>query len=181
MDKRTTQTKEKIRLTLLKLIKQKPLEDITVSELCASCNIHRKTFYSYYKKTVDVLNECYDKLNEEFLNLYSNGIINNKMDFKNIFNKLNTFILQNLDTYHLLANTCERVNLIERANKIIRKALIDSICEETVDLNRANKFKICFIINGSICTYLHWLNNPSMCSISYVSATCINICKTVLN
>lgn len=50
MDKRTTQTKEKIRLTLLKLIKQKPLEDITVSELCASCNIHRKTFYSYYKK-----------------------------------------------------------------------------------------------------------------------------------
>ncbi len=50
-------SKAMLKAGLLKLLKEKPLSQITVYELCAVSQINRTTFYKYYGSQTDLLNE----------------------------------------------------------------------------------------------------------------------------
>ena len=50
-------TKTMLKTGLLKLLKEKPLSQISVFELCAVSQINRTTFYKYYGNQADILNE----------------------------------------------------------------------------------------------------------------------------
>jgi AcrR family transcriptional regulator len=62
MDKRIINTKKKLTNTLLILIKDKRIQDITVLELCKQAKINRTTFYKYYKDVEDLVNKTEDSL-----------------------------------------------------------------------------------------------------------------------
>lgn len=64
MDIRIKRTKELINNAMLELIKEKPIEKITPTELCRRATINRNTFYSHYKSTNEVLNDIEDELFE---------------------------------------------------------------------------------------------------------------------
>lgn len=53
---------------LMKLLKEKPLEKITIYELCAEAQLNRVTFYKYYGSQVELLadieNDCFRQLEE---------------------------------------------------------------------------------------------------------------------
>lgn len=55
MDLRVKRTKRLIDTAMLELIKEKPVEKITPTELCRRAEINRNTFYSHYKSTSEVL------------------------------------------------------------------------------------------------------------------------------
>ena len=57
MDKRILHTKKFVQDALLELIKEKKLNEISVSELCKRATINRNTFYSHYNNPMDVLEE----------------------------------------------------------------------------------------------------------------------------
>ena len=48
MDLRVTKTQRAIRAAFLELREKKPLEKITVKELCQRAEIHKSTFYDHY-------------------------------------------------------------------------------------------------------------------------------------
>lgn len=56
-DRRQRKTRSAIRNALLELLKDKPLESITVSELAQNADINRKTFYNNYTCIADVAEE----------------------------------------------------------------------------------------------------------------------------
>ena len=56
-DRRVRKTKNAITKTLLQLMEQKAISDITVSELTEAADINRKTFYNHYDNLDSVLNE----------------------------------------------------------------------------------------------------------------------------
>ena len=62
MDRRIINTKKKLTNTLLLLIQEKRLKDITVLELCKKANINRTTFYKYYKDVEDLVNKTEESL-----------------------------------------------------------------------------------------------------------------------
>ena len=49
MDIRIEKTKTAIHNTFLELRSKKPLEKITIKELCEKAQINKSTFYSHYK------------------------------------------------------------------------------------------------------------------------------------
>ena len=55
MDRRIINTKKKLTNTLLTLMNNKPLKEITVLELCKEANINRTTFYKYYEDIDDLV------------------------------------------------------------------------------------------------------------------------------
>lgn len=57
-DLRIIKTKEGLRTALLKMLEEKPLEQISISELCREAKINRGTFYLHYAN-VDALFEEY--------------------------------------------------------------------------------------------------------------------------
>ena len=49
MDLRVEKTEKAIKNAFIELRSQKPLEKITVKELCAEARINKSTFYSHYQ------------------------------------------------------------------------------------------------------------------------------------
>ena len=64
LDRRTKYTKNIIKESLLKMVKKKPFEKITVTEICKMCEINRGTFYIHYCDLYDVLDDLLDEMKE---------------------------------------------------------------------------------------------------------------------
>lgn len=64
-------TAKKMDLALVELLKTKPLEYVTVSEICQKAGVNRSTFYLHYETVVDLLNETTRLLLDEFLTYFT--------------------------------------------------------------------------------------------------------------
>ena len=64
-------TATKMDLALISLLKKKPFEYITVSEICKVAGINRSTFYLHYETVADLLDEATKYLLNDFLSYFS--------------------------------------------------------------------------------------------------------------
>mgnify|MGYP002514540843 CR=1 FL=1 len=64
-------TAVKMDLALISLLKKKPFEYITVSEICKNAEVNRSTFYLHYETIGDLLNETARYLLNDFLSYFS--------------------------------------------------------------------------------------------------------------
>ena len=67
-------TATKIDLALISLLKQKPLDYITVSEICKTAGVNRSTFYLHYETIGDLLSETTRYLLDQFMSYFSQDI-----------------------------------------------------------------------------------------------------------
>lgn len=68
VDKRVKSTKEQLYVSFLKLMKEMPIEKITISRLCIEAKINRNTFYTHYGSVEALLGE----IEENFGSLVKN-------------------------------------------------------------------------------------------------------------
>lgn len=66
-DRRVLYTKMFLKESLLELMKEKPIDKITPTELCRHANINRNTFYSHYYTTRDLLVEIEDEFSSQII------------------------------------------------------------------------------------------------------------------
>ena len=50
-----TQIEKKIRSGFIRLLETKPIEQITVTEICAEAGVSKRSFYNYYCDKFDVI------------------------------------------------------------------------------------------------------------------------------
>lgn len=62
MDARIEKTKIKLEQALLKLLKRKQRENISVVELCREADVNRSTFYVYYNSVEDLFDEIFGRI-----------------------------------------------------------------------------------------------------------------------
>ena len=74
VDKRVEATKEKLKNTLIELVKDERLEDISISELCKTAGINRNTFYSHYSSVEELLEELEDEFLAQLLKQLENDM-----------------------------------------------------------------------------------------------------------
>lgn len=63
-DQRTRATKRTIRRAFTGLLRRKPIQSISVKELCASAGVSRGTFYAHYTGLYDLLGQLEEELME---------------------------------------------------------------------------------------------------------------------
>ncbi len=71
-------TAQRMDSALISLLKKKPIEYITISELCEKAGVHRSTFYMHYENIGDLLEETARYMIDDFLSYFS--------DTREIFN-----------------------------------------------------------------------------------------------
>lgn len=79
MDLRIQKTLREIRMAFLSLAKEKPLERITVKELCDRALINKATFYSHY----DNLDSLIEQMEDEFVQKLTGDIEYADLFFRN--------------------------------------------------------------------------------------------------
>lgn len=63
-DRRILKTKRALRESLLYLLREQPIQKISVSRLCEKSDINRSTFYTYYSSPMDLLESIEDEILE---------------------------------------------------------------------------------------------------------------------
>ncbi len=63
-------TAKKMDEALLSLMEKKDFEYITVTEICERAGVNRSTFYLHYETIGDLLNECIEQMNQDFLTYF---------------------------------------------------------------------------------------------------------------
>lgn len=69
IDRRVRYTKKAIRESFLELLEQKPIEKISVTEICKNADINRGTFYSHYADPF----ELKQSLEQELIDVFSDA------------------------------------------------------------------------------------------------------------
>lgn len=174
MDRRTKYTKKVIKDTFLKLLEEKDIKKITVSEICQLSDINRATFYRYYIDIYDLL----DKIEKELIT-----------ELKNTSNKSNTttvssyskdlllVFLNNKELIKVLFNTNNNIYFL---NDILSTAYEKCKNKWQSDLpNLSDKeieYASVFIFNGALGVINFWVKNDFNQSVDEISNIIEQLC-----
>ncbi len=99
-DRRTSYSKKMIREALYQLMQEKPLNKITVKEICETADVNRSTFYAYFLDIYDL----HDKILKEFFEK-QREVINHTKAFlatKNDITELTTSDFYEITYYYVM-------------------------------------------------------------------------------
>lgn len=82
-DRREARTLGTIHESFLALLRKKPIEKISVGELCEKANIHRSTFYRHYTDIYALMDCIYDDAYNEIFTSFASSMQRGTYDFDN--------------------------------------------------------------------------------------------------
>ena len=179
IDRRTKYTLNIIKESILKLMEQKEISKITVTELCNLAEINRATFYKYY---VDI----YDLIEKIELELYDNikksiDLIESKESIKSFIDNTVKIIYDNQDACKVLFGPYGNKEFIR---KIVYLAYIKSATEWKNKLTKFSTNEIDYIFNffafGSIGIIEKWINDKFKNSPEEISNLINSLCDNLL-
>ncbi|MDY4575006.1 MAG: TetR/AcrR family transcriptional regulator [Intestinibacter sp.] len=166
LDRRTKYTKDIIKKSLLKMVKKKPFEKITVTEICKMCEINRGTFYIHYCDLYDVLDDLLDEMFQETSSIFSHlDLINNK-ESKQCTYPLCKMIQENPKYSDLLLNDSLSNYIIDKMISLQKDEYISNLISlYKLSYTQAEAILI-FQINGCLAINKHmYKNNEKWCEI----------------
>jgi len=163
MDRRQKRSRKVICDALLALMKDKPIEEITVKELTDMADVNRKTFYNNYGSIMDVKRELEDNLVELFFSM---------VDAQNIEGKIVQADLNPGKVIHTLIETInndrakakmvfdsgEDAVILRHVNDLLQPYIM-SVAKEHNTTENVLEYALYFIASGSISVLKAWLRD----------------------
>ncbi len=153
-------SKSLIKKALAKLMHEKELDKITVSDIIREADISRGTFYAHFPDIRSVLEQIES---EEIKKLVS--IVNKLKDEKDSTNSSKKFLTitfnylnNDFDYYKMLMQSCFLNNYISRLVDIYYKETLSSLLERdpSKDIHEANTYMV-YTTNGAKEVLISWL------------------------
>lgn len=169
---RNTNTINKIKESMINLLNEKPLQKITINDICDKASINRSTFYLHYYDQYDL----HDDLKKEALDMllvyvnqsFVNGDYLPIESFLRICKE--SKLIRTFFTYsgcHLFYNdlkNCVYPILFEKTSEYLSQMDQDYI--------------YAFILDGSSSVIAKWINKGCIDSEKYISQLIIDICSS---
>ena len=116
-------TKRLLKESMLRLLQERPLEKISITELCRNAGINRATFYRHYEIPRDVLNEIgkdifYEMRKELEMPKFQS-------DIKAFIEKLCLFMENNMDIMRTIIKSSTETDFITFVNSIYKEIWIE--------------------------------------------------------
>ena len=179
-------TATKMDLALISLLKKKPFEYITVSEICEMAGVNRSTFYLHYETIGDLLGETTRYLLDDFLGYFT---ADTKSAVENLKNRNLDELVFTSDKYLV-----PYLSYIKENKEVFRTALLhigalgfEDVYKRMFEnifapiLNRfrysteIQQYVMMYYLNGINAIVLEWLRNGCEKSIQEISEI-ISIC-----
>ena len=144
-------TKRMLKEALVKLLENKPIEKVTVLEICQTAEINRTTFYKYYGSQYDLMNDIQDDfLHELEINLQEKEHL---YSLQNIL----TYIDTHRDACRILLKSATSNGFLETvlSQSLITEQLETRIAPKQSDVER--KYIKEFVVYGSYSVIRKWL------------------------
>lgn len=170
VDRRVVRTKRAIRNAFARLLNEKDINDITVSDIALYADINRKTFYNYYAGLHEVIDELENDIisgAEELM-----GELDLERDLRNpyvIFEKLTEIINMDMDIFGYLMTHTDNNSLVRKIVDMLKAKIHETgaggseIDSESLDI------ALDYAIYGLILVYYDWMNSDRSRSIEKIS------------
>ena len=167
-DRRTLYSKKMIRESLYELMKEKPLNKISVTEICERADVNRSTFYAYYTDIYDL----HEKIIGEFFAIQKSVIKHIRQAIKEK-NALNEFTYS--DFYEIVYNYLKTVEnntelykfiFNQNANNSVHAVFakvtyqtIKEVLHPVIEESRAEELKkaFTFVAGGTTAFIMTWV------------------------
>lgn len=156
-DRRVLYTKMFLKESLLELMKEKPVDKITPTELCRKAEINRNTFYAHYYSTRDVLEEIEVEFSTQIIDSLSNRFSAENIDISQMLNEICHIIYEKRDFCKILLSENGDSAFFERIIMIGKSVIIDGWRKEGVGLSddQMDMF-FSYIVIGSVALIRKW-------------------------
>ena len=159
-DRRVKYTKMFLRESLLELMKEKPVDKITPTELCREAQINRNTFYTHYYTARDVLEEIETEFSSQIIESLSNRFSAENIDIPQMLNEICRMIYEKQDFCKILLSENGDVAFLESVITLCKNVIIRGWQKEGVALpDDQMEMFFAYIINGSIALIKKWASN----------------------
>lgn len=169
-DRRVLKTKAQLRTALTGLLEKKPLQEITVKELCEACNINRGTFYLHYPDVRALLDEIVNELMAQFEDMLESfrpgemllrsgaqagyRVTDAATPMRGIFH----FVAQNADICRVLLCGLQETAFVDKVNQLVRERVLDEWAALVGKESRlAYDYVFSFFVAGCIGLLRQWL------------------------
>lgn len=164
IDLRVIKTKKALYTSLIELTKDKPFEQIKVSDICETSLVNRSTFYSHYNDKYELLYDYVNSLKQELLAILDKN--KNIVNTKEYYTEMIRLILDHLDEQKSTYNSI----LINNQNNIITDILLDVTVKDInkrIEINHLNQkntptdILVIFYLGAVAGVLIEWLKNDN--------------------
>lgn len=156
MDKRVFKTRNLIKMTVAGMLKNKNIDDISVSDIAAQSLIQRATFYNHYSSVYDVVLDIWTDITDLAAEQFEG------VDFTAIRRSVTDIFIHISHTYHALP--LEYREFISSENPVALNGIRKWFTENTINkveqkqrkLTEFEKYSARMFLNGIIDSYFAW-------------------------
>ena len=153
-------SKNAIKKAVAKLIHEKAIEKITVSDIIREADISRGTFYAHYSDVRSVLEQIESeelKVLMEYVDRF--GLENIFTNVTNLFEQICTYLNKDIEYYNMLAQSNVLNNFLWRLVEVYYDKLLELVMSQSNAINKdeANIYLV-YLTSGAKSTILAWLN-----------------------
>lgn len=163
-------TKRKLSEGLLEILKDKPLNQVSVKELTDKVDVNRGTFYFHYQDVYAMVKEMEDRFLLDF------GVAMDALEHKsrNFLNILLKCLSDNIDLCSILLSANGDYAFVERMKGIVEEKCSRIWREAIPSFGEADMSMLnAFLIGGVMSTLLVWVKDAGMLDPNRM-ATCLN-------
>lgn len=157
-DKRIKYTKMFLKEALIDLMQNKPVDQISITELCNKADINRNTFYSHFTTVHDVLIMIENDMEEELLN-GMNLQLHSKAVIAELFENINKYG----NIYRVLLSSNGDMGFMQSLYSKIEKIVIADFIKDQIILDDEKmEMLFSFLFFGSMSIVKKWVDTGSV-------------------
>ena len=157
-DRRISKTKTAIQRSFFMLLREKPLNRITVAEICRMANIGRGTFYLHYLDVYDLYDKIEDDLYAGLYALFEDAFPStNHENSKKLTEGLTSYIEQRREHFLLLIRSGSSHSLQKLKHAFNEKVLAENRLIHPDENLQYDAMEAIFVVSGMIGVMEEWL------------------------
>ncbi|MBQ8831095.1 MAG: TetR/AcrR family transcriptional regulator [Oscillospiraceae bacterium] len=176
-DIRIVKTRRIIHSAVIELLKIKHLSDISITELCQTAMINRKTFYMHYKSVEDAFSDIETlTINAYIARLVSAGILSSK-DFKpaEFILATNAMVNENIDKFNTVYPYFKDGGFMRKFGAAIGTLAKKFAANRPLEADpEAYAFSFIFTSTGLLTSYFDWIDFGKQITIEHQSQMAAN-------
>ena len=156
-DRRVIKTKRAIRRAFVELMSAKEMDSITVTDIAATADINRKTFYNYYTGVPQVLEEIEDEVVTAFASdLTELDFLRDNQDIRVVFTRFRSLVEEDPEFYDRLFHT-GNTHLIEKMTAMLRQKGVEFCAARGIGDPDVVEVVVDYTVSGIMAVERNWI------------------------
>ena len=157
-DRRVQYTKRVMKEAVLKLLKQKSIDEVTIKEICELADVNRGTFYLHYAQPHDILKEIENSFIEQNMATFDDYWANERDP--NRMAAIFRCMLENKELCRVLMGENGDPQFMRSLVNLGREGIVDEWQKEFPDYARDKlDFLFDYVFTGSTRLILNWIDD----------------------